>query len=107
MWRDYFYLTAGLRDAMKLTHHAHWVVHVLDYVTSDNFVEFVISERIREIVKIVDHIRGRSRVNIHPDSPGGFVDTAADVEHSRLGRLGEDLTSLCLSLHCYGPTKAA
>jgi hypothetical protein len=88
-------------DAVKLTHNSHRVVHVFDDVSADHFVEFVIRERIRQIVKVMDNISRSSRVNVHADRARNLVRAATNVKHPRLDRpRGEVVRCLGLRMQC-------
>ena len=80
MRRDQPDSAAGFRNTVKLADEGHHVRNMLDDVAGDDQIEFVVGKGIRKVAEVVDHIGGRFRVIIEPDSAFEFVRTAADIK---------------------------
>ena len=78
--RNDFYQSAGFSYAVKLADERHDVGDVLDYVTTNDLIKFVIAERIREDTQVVNDVRVRPRVGIYSDRARILVLTAANVQ---------------------------
>jgi hypothetical protein len=67
-------------DSVELAHNGHRIANMFDNVTADDFVEFVIGERIGQVVEVVDNISGRPRIDVHPDRARDLVCAATYIE---------------------------
>ncbi len=56
MRRDNSDAAASLGDPVQFSHERHHVRHVLDDVTANDLIEFVVSEGIRHDAQIVNHV---------------------------------------------------
>ncbi len=74
-------------DPVKLTHDCCGVGDVFDDVTTYDFVEAIVRERVRNIVKVVDDVGRGSRVDIHSDCPGSLVFSTANIQHAEICRI--------------------
>lgn len=73
-------------DAMQLVDEPKHVGNVLDHMTTNNFLEFVIGKRIGKRTEIVNHIRMTQTIRIDADRAGKLVLTTTNIEYlSALG----------------------
>jgi hypothetical protein len=86
MWRSNLDATTGRGDAKQFRDKGHYVGHVLGDVTTNDFIEFVICERIRKHTEIMDHIGMGARVGVDANRAGRFVPATTDIENSFLNR---------------------
>lgn len=76
------YSSAGASDAMQLANKPHHIGKMLDYVTADDFIKFIIFERVGQCSEVMNHVRLCARVGVDPDGAGKFVLTASDIKNS-------------------------
>ena len=50
------FATSGSGNPKDLGDKSHYVRHMLGYMTTDDFVEFIVCKRIRENTQIVDYV---------------------------------------------------
>jgi len=81
MWREYLENAAGLRDAMQLVNETKHVRNMLDDVTTNNLLEFVIRKWIGKGSEIVNHICMTQAIRVDTDGAGKFILTTTDIEN--------------------------
>lgn len=67
VWCDYFEPSARLGDSIQLVYESEDVGYVLNDVTTDDFVELVVVERIGEDAQVMNEVRLSSRIRIDTD----------------------------------------
>ena len=78
---------ARFRDAIKLADECDHVGHVLDDMTTDDFVELIVGERIGNVAEIMNDVGMGLWIGIDADRAGHFVPATTYVENFfRLGR---------------------
>jgi hypothetical protein len=82
--RDDEDLASGANEAVKFFHGFHDVAHVFDHVNGLQGVEGGISERVRKLVELANHVGSAGGVAVDANGSGEFVDAAADVEGSHV-----------------------
>ena len=73
---------------MQFRYEPKYVRDVLDHVTTNDLVEFIVCERIRNDAEIVNDVCVTARVRIDTDRAGKFILTTPDVQYSSLSRSG-------------------
>lgn len=68
-------------DSVKLGDESHHIGNVLDYVAADDFIEFVIGERIRYDSQIMYYIGIGFGIKIYSYCARILVAPAADIEN--------------------------
>ena len=80
MRRENLQNTAGPRDAMQLVYETKHIGNMLDHVTTNDLIEFVVSERIWTRAEIVNHVCMTQTIRVDADRAGKFVLTTTDIE---------------------------
>ena len=66
---------------MQLVDETKHVGNVLDHVTANHFLEFVIRKRIRKRAEIMNHVGMTRAIRIDTDCAGKLILTATDIEN--------------------------
>jgi hypothetical protein len=74
---------ARLSDPMKLRNERHYVGNMLGDVATNNFVEFIVSKRIRNRSQIVNYIRVSFRICVDANRARCLIPAAANIENLR------------------------
>jgi hypothetical protein len=74
---------ARLSDPVKLCNERHYVGNMLGDVATNNFIEFIVSKRIRNRSQIVNYIRVSLRICVDANRARSFVPAAANIENLR------------------------
>jgi len=80
MRRNDLQSAAGLGDAMQFRNEPEHVRHVLDHVTTNDLVEFIVGERIRKDAEIVNDVRMTARVRVNTDRAGKLILTTTNIK---------------------------
>src|SRR6266571_2824318 len=91
--------SAYFGNSIELSDKRHYIRYVFGDVATDDLIEFVIGEWIRNRSQIVNHISVRFRIGVNTDRARPFVPAATDVENS----LHRAFTGDCFSHRC-GPS---
>src|SRR5690349_11187671 len=86
----------GLGDAIQLSDERHDVGHMLEDVTANYPVEFIVREWIRQGAEVVNNIGVCFGICIETDRARGFVPAAAHVKNFPAGSYGRHAAS-CVS----------
>ena len=70
-----------LRDPVQLVNEAKDVRNMLDNVATDNFVELVVTKRIRKDSQIMNDVGLRARIRIDADCAGKFILPASNIQN--------------------------
>src|SRR5262245_51525564 len=73
--------TAGPGNPVQFGHYRHWLLYMLYNMAAYHLVELIIVKRIRQIIQVVYDVGISARIDVHADSPGGFVDPTTNVQH--------------------------
>ena len=73
--------TAGFCDAIQLSDKGHNVRHMFRDVAADDFIKFVIRERIRNDAEVMNHVSMAFGIRVDPDRSGRFVPAATNIEN--------------------------
>ena len=93
---------SGLCDAMQLGDEPKHVRHVLDHVTTNDLVELIVSERIRNDAQIMNDVGVTPRVRIDTDRAGKLVLATTDVEDASCNRSGTIAVAHAISSYSKG-----
>ena len=93
---------SGPRDAMQLSNEPKHVRHVLDHVTTNDLVEFIVGERIRKDAEIVNDVRMTARVRVNTDRAGKLILTTSDVQYWSCSRSGTIAVAHAISSYSKG-----
>src|SRR5206468_7798260 len=72
--------TAWLGNSIEFRDEGHNIRHMLDYVPTDDLVEFIIGKRIRNIAEIMNYICVCLWIRIYADRAWRFVPATTDIK---------------------------